>query len=271
MNDTIEVAIRTTSQGPFVDDVFWLFVKRDGSVLEVPSQHVDVAQLQAELPGLDNMKIIDAMTCTRDRIFRVWHPDEPAYDVSALEQRFRKLVGAHYDPAIFAELRKAWTRPGYHNLEHLNDCLRELDTAPKNAIAELALWYHDAIYVPGAKDNELRSAELLREHARAMNLNNVDAAVACVLATADHASATPETALVVDIDLAILGRSLLRVADYNDAIAEEYAGTMFYGLGRKRFLKKLLDQPKIFHTPLFAERYEEKARANLRALLRTSI
>src|SRR5437868_5756855 len=53
----------------------------------------------------------------------------------------------------------------YHNLRHLQHCLRELDLARKEAkdpaAIELAIWYHDAIYDPTRHDNEQRSADML--------------------------------------------------------------------------------------------------------------
>src|SRR5688572_16576013 len=54
----------------------------------------------------------------------------------------------------------------YHTLDHIACCLRELDVdlgaaAPHDKSAvEMAIWFHDAVYDPKAKDNEARSAEL---------------------------------------------------------------------------------------------------------------
>jgi len=92
----------------------------------------------------------------------------------------------------------------------------------------------------------------------------------CVLATSRGSAQTSwskEAELVVDIDASILGRSPLRFADYNDAIAEEFAGVMFFARGRRRFLESMLAQPKIYRTPYFAERYEVSARKNIAAVL----
>ena len=51
----------------------------------------------------------------------------------------------------------------YHNLEHVNDCLNQLDNFESEItdkhIIEMAIWYHDIIYNPYGKNNELKSAE----------------------------------------------------------------------------------------------------------------
>ena len=140
-------------------------------------------------------------------------------------------------------------------------------------LAELALWYHDAVYVATAHDNEERSAALLLEDASALGLGPVAREAAdCVRATAHLAGVVPEgsaSELVVDIDLSILGREPLRFMDYEYAIADEYAsvGWTRYVLGRARFLNALLERPSIFRTPALAERYEQSARRNIAALL----
>src|SRR5262249_42093659 len=141
-------------------------------------------------------------------------------------------------------------------------------------IAELALWYHDAIYASGASDSEERSAALLVDDARLLGIpdERTLAAAACVRATAHLAGATPvepAAELVVDINLSILGRDVLRFMEFEYAVEEEYAAVprLRYFLGRGRFLAGLLEAPAIFRTPSFRARYEGRARANISALL----
>jgi predicted metal-dependent HD superfamily phosphohydrolase len=71
--------------------------------------------------------------------------------------------------AVYARLVQLYCEPHrhYHTLAHIRHCLREFDQAASlmdhpDAVA-MALWFHDAIYVPGAMDNERRSAGLFRE------------------------------------------------------------------------------------------------------------
>ena len=67
--------------------------------------------------------------------------------------------------SVYAELAQCYGEPvrHYHTLRHVRRCLRDFDCVrdaiPHPDVVELALWCHDVIYVPGARDNEQRSAE----------------------------------------------------------------------------------------------------------------
>lgn len=295
------VGIRTTSDGPFAEDVFWQFLTARG-LFELPGACFDgasVGALQAALPDLDSAKIIDAMGSTRERVFRLWHVEEARVRWSdarfaarfvALTERLGGLPSRA--PAAFERLREAWSASArrYHDLEHLTDCLRELDAVAGGAasrdVAELALWYHDAVHEPGGRDCEARSAALLVEEAAGLGISRALAedAAACVRATAHdgatrvrataHDGATgagPTAELVADIDLSILGRDPLRFLEYEYSLAEEYAALprLPFILARGRFFAGVLARPAIFRTAALRERYEARARANVEALLRS--
>lgn len=283
----VEVAIRTTGEGPCHEDLFWQF-RLDSGQLTVPSSAIHgLDELYRQLPGLDSEKIIRAAGSTDDRLFRVWHRDEspgrPGRD--QLAARFQAVVErlggapAECRPA-FDRLYAAWSAPerAYHNIEHLTDTLRELDratsaVADNHDIAELALWYHDAIYRPGAPDNEARSGELLVSDARRLELSTatVAAAVAAVEATAhgnDQRAMSALGELVSDIDLSIFGCGAWRLLDYDFAIEAEYMPRWkaLFRRRRARFLAGLLRRP-LFRTEYFHARYERVARSNLAALV----
>src|SRR6476620_6270448 len=88
------------------------------------------------------------------------------------QQRWLQLwsrLCAHGDgQLLFVQLAAAYAEPNrqYHTLEHIRDCLAEFDDC--RALArhpdelEAGLWFHDAVYRPGASDNEERSADLAR-------------------------------------------------------------------------------------------------------------
>jgi predicted metal-dependent HD superfamily phosphohydrolase len=178
---------------------------------------------------------------------------------------------------VFSRLQAAWAAADrhYHNLEHLADCLRELDgagVAGESAdVAELALWYHDAVYDPRARDCEERSAALLVEDGAALALPEAITreAARCVRATRDHEATIAPAELVCDADLSILGRDPMRFMEYEHAVREEYAHvpSVVYFVARGRFLAALLAKPTIFRTAHFQERYQACARANLTGLL----
>ena len=185
--------------------------------------------------------------------------------------------------AVFDRLRAAWSAKDrrYHDLSHLADCLSQLDGAGANPniadVAELALWYHDAIYDVRARDSEERSAALLCDDGAVLEIprEQLLAAAACVRATAHLAGVAPRAPaidLVIDVDLSILGRDSARFQRFESAVREEYSAipqTLYY-LARGRFLTSLLHSPSIFRTDHFHALHEERARANIAALLQTN-
>jgi predicted metal-dependent HD superfamily phosphohydrolase len=279
--DVVAVGIRTTADGPFSEDVFWQFLLRDGFI-EVPGQAVDSPafdELCTHLPGMDFAKIKRAMTSTAERIFRVWHHQESKFQPSRedLAARFRALVeklggNGEAAPQVFDALYTAWSGDArrYHDVEHLVDCLREVD----DPSAELALWYHDVVYLPGGHDcdcEERSALALLRDATRLGIPEAIRGASAAMVRATAHAGGRVVGAadLVVDIDLSILGRDPLRFMDYEYGVQEEYAAipVAVFRSARGRFLAALLERPNIFQTEQFRLRFEEPARANISALL----
>lgn len=275
-----QVAIRTTADGPFGEDLFWMIGLADGLV-ELPSMLVDgegMHAMQDALPGFDNLKCILAMGSTDERIFTIWSRARAWREVVTTE-RFSGLVtrlGGKADADVYEKLTNAWCgeQRRYHNLEHLADCLCELDAAGGADIVELALWYHDVIYTAGAHDNEERSAQRLLDDAALLGVDadTTRAAADLIRATAHldgGRATTPAAELIVDIDLAILGREPLRFMDFEYAVAEEYASVprALFFRGRRKFLESLLASPSIYRTEAFHARYEATARTNITRLL----
>ena len=192
--------------------------------------------------------------------------------------RFRRCWNALHaqdDPApIFAKLQRAYHEPHrvYHDARHLADCLKQFDCVRDQAIApmqvEIAIWYHDAVYDPRATDNEARSAALARRDLQAARMlpSRIEMIDDLIMATKhDGAAETPDAALLVDIDLSILGRSREEFEHYDRTIREEYAWVPEdqYRAGRSAVLERFLARPAIYSTPWFKARYELAARRNL--------
>ena len=74
-----------------------------------------------------------------------------------------------------------------------------------------------------------------------------------------------DLALMVDIDLAILGSSWDRFAEYEQAIRQEYARVpdVIFGQKRAAILDRFLSRDKIYSTEWFRREYEQRARVNL--------
>lgn len=187
-------------------------------------------------------------------------------------------LGLAGDDAWLARLLASHAEPGrhYHTLQHLAECLALADDmahlAGRPGEVAIALWFHDAVYVPQAKDNEARSAGWAREALRAAGADpGVIARVqGLVLATAHHdAPDDRDTGLVIDIDLAILAAAPARFAEYEHQVRAEYADVPapVYQQKRRELLARILARPAIYTTPALHARFEAQARSNLQRSL----
>jgi len=167
----------------------------------------------------------------------------------------------------------------YHGVAHLAACLALFDevwrSAPHPIEVEAALAFHDLVYDPRALDNEKRSAERAKAALVAHEApENVAARIAeLVLATAhDHVedrAEDPDAALLVDIDLAILGAPERDFEAFERGVREEYAWVdePDYRRARARVLRAFLARPHIYRTPAIRDRLEAGARENLERAL----
>ena len=187
-----------------------------------------------------------------------------------------RLLGVAPPVGLHAALLAAWSEPQrhYHTLQHLAECLTLADELREEmahpAEVVLALWFHDAVYDVRAHDNEARSAQWA---AQALNEAGVapDACAridAMIMATCHGAAAspgTPDSALLVDIDLAILGSEESRFAEYEAQIRAEYAWVPadVFRVKRREVLRGFLDRARIYTTDTMVARFEAQARRNL--------
>lgn len=171
--------------------------------------------------------------------------------------------------AVGAELAARWQEPHrhYHNLEHLRDCLDEID----DPVTRLAAWGHDAIYDPRSAVNEERSALLMTHllHRCQTPLAVVTETARLIRVTDGHAVELGDerAMMLADADLNVLTRPWPRYLSYVDAVRREYAHVSdeLWRAGRAVILRGLLDLPAMFH--LHPER-EEPARQNINRELR---
>ncbi len=177
--------------------------------------------------------------------------------------------------ALGRRLLDAWDEPqrAYHTQEHLLECLVLFDAARAHAEAplaiEAALWFHDAIYDPRSGENEARCAAWAHEALTAAQVSaeTIMTVEKLIIATCHAAPAeTADAALLIDIDLAILGATRERFDRYDADVRREYAHvpTLAYRIGRGRILSEFLARPSIYSTPEFRKERETRARVNLR-------
>ena len=193
-----------------------------------------------------------------------WFELHQHYLFSEPQKVFNKLIAA------YSEKQRA-----YHTLQHLYECLILLKSIGSNLndaySVELALWFHDAVYDPQAKDNELKSAELFEQYL-AQDLPNdiVQKIKLWILATQKH-EATDELDLqfLLDIDLAILAASPERFDEYEQQIQQEYAWVDpdVYSIKRKQVLAHFYQTEPLYQTEYFQQNFEQRAKDNLKNLM----
>ncbi|WHR57808.1 HD domain-containing protein [Acinetobacter haemolyticus] len=194
-----------------------------------------------------------------------WFALHQYYHFSEPQKVFNKLIAA------YNEKQRA-----YHTLQHLYECLVLVDSIradlnDANAV-ELALWFHDAVYDPQAKDNELKSAELFEKYmAQDLSVEIVEKIKRWIIATQNH-ELTNELDLqfLLDIDLAILATSPARFAEYEQQIQQEYAwvDSDVYSIKRKEVLAHFYQTESLYQTEHFQQSFERKAKSNLKNLIK---
>ena len=168
----------------------------------------------------------------------------------------------------------------YHTLQHLAECLdlfeEGVGLAERPGEVAIALWFHDVVYDPRRSDNESKSADRAEEVLLKAGGSEEEAGrVRHLILATRHAElpSSGDAALIVDIDLAILGAPPERFEEYEVQIHREYEWVpeLVFRPTRARILQGFLERKQIYSTAPFAARFEAAARANLlRALARLS-
>jgi predicted metal-dependent HD superfamily phosphohydrolase len=179
------------------------------------------------------------------------------------DQNLFQSICSHYDESV----------RHYHTLQHLGECLdlfesvMDLTTYP--AEVEMALWFHDAIYDTASHDNEAQSAQWASmELSKAGVLpEKIDRIQSMIMATCHTAlPITLDECLLVDIDLAILGSSAERFAEYEQQIRTEYnfVPEPIFNRKRQEILQDFLDRSTIYSTNYFQDKLGLIAQQNIR-------
>lgn len=187
-----------------------------------------------------------------------------------------------FDNAAMVELALVHYRQPhrfYHDAAHVQEMMAlartlALDLSPAE---ELAVLWHDAVYVPGADKglNEKLSAKLMLATAAngpdfftAFDKTVLVAAERIILETTHAGEPSDEAARVIDLDLYRLGSPWPEFDRHAHAIEREFRvlhdSTEKFWAARGSFYRSMLQRPHLFTTPLFRARYEAQARNNLK-------
>jgi predicted metal-dependent HD superfamily phosphohydrolase len=169
------------------------------------------------------------------------------------------------------ELGTAYTAPSrhYHNLAHIEDCLGALArvenlSSLEREILSAAIWWHDVVYDATRADNEELSAQLAEQHVR-LDIRQEVGRLIRLTKTHDVQPDDRLGAILISIDLSILGAEPARYDAYAAAIRQEFIHVPEddYRAGRARVLSQFAARPVIFPDAAFAARYDRQARENL--------
>lgn len=198
------------------------------------------------------------------KLEHIWFELHQHYHFSEPQKILNILIAA------YTEKQRA-----YHTVQHIYECLSLLKSirsklTDAHAVA-LALWFHDVIYDPQAKDNELKSAEIFEQYmAQDLPLDTLEKIKRWILATQKHAS-TDESDLqfLLDIDLAILAAAPERFIQYEQQIQQEYAWVdpEVYLIKRKEVLAHFYQSVPLYQTTYFQKTFELSAKQNLKSTL----
>lgn len=193
-----------------------------------------------------------------------WFELYQRYHFSEPQKVFNKLIAA------YSEKQRA-----YHTIQHLYECLVLVDSIRADLndahAVELAICFHDAVYDPQAKDNELKSAELFEQYlAQDLSIDIIQKIKRWIIATQKH-EVTDELDLqfLLDIDLAILAASPERFDEYEQQIQQEYAWVDpdVYSIKRKQVLAHFYQTEPLYQTEYFQQLLEQRAKSNLKNII----
>ncbi|MFT5880247.1 MAG: putative metal-dependent HD superfamily phosphohydrolase [Moritella sp.] len=211
------------------------------------------------------------------------------FRTNMLEQRAEQIAEKSTEESS-EKLTQAWLRllqhyqqphRHYHNMSHIHACLIWFDKVKaqlQNPLAvELAIWFHDVIYDVRKSDNELQSGYYAVTALTNLGVSAslIQQVYELILLTQHPNKPEPQSvdkqdqALLLDIDLSVLGQSQNVYRVYEAAIRAEYqhVPSWLYKFARKRLLKSFLKQPVIYHSRYFQEKFEHQARLNIQSAL----
>lgn len=179
---------------------------------------------------------------------------------------------------IFKEIQSLYFQNEnfYHHRLHIVSCLNdfyEIRNMCENPDAlERAIIFHDIVYVPWANDNEEKSADLADKYLSNLwyDANFIAQVKHLIMMTKhDKSPQTIDEKIIIDIDLAILGKDRKFYNRYILDIREEYKRNIQwltdqrFSEWRLSFLEDFSNREDIYHTSYFKNKYWNQAKQNL--------
>ena len=178
---------------------------------------------------------------------------------------------------LWTEIETNYTKKTrhYHNLVHIYNMLLQAETYKTEIkdfeALQFTIWYHDIIYKSSKKDNEEKSALFTEKRLKSINFDSkrIENIKKLITSTKKHEltiDKNRDNAYLLDLDLSILGSDWDTYQKYISNIRKEYKifPDFMYKPGRKKVLKHFLDRKTLYFTDAFRNKYETKARGNLK-------
>ena len=172
------------------------------------------------------------------------------------------------------------THRKYHTINHVNNCLKELDVITdlnlidkyNSMLIGYAILFHDIIYNPKSDKNEEDSANVAYYilNQTAISKNDLNKIIEMIIAT-KHNKIYHDINInyLLDIDLSVLGYPEKEFLEYEEGIRYEYSFVDDYTYRKERikFLQGMLDRKNIYITDYFRNKYEGNAVRNIIELI----
>jgi predicted metal-dependent HD superfamily phosphohydrolase len=180
-------------------------------------------------------------------------------------------LGSETNYALFEEIYQKYTESHrfYHDLNHIWSRLGEVQKH-NDLNLELAWWFHDSIYDPTKKDNELQSSGFAYKMMYAMGVQeNERLEVHRLIMCTQHNCllSDPIGQIIADIDLLGLADDRFTFDDNSANIRKEFSmySDEEYKKGRLEFLENFCKRSKIYYTKTYSDYYDREgtARKNL--------
>jgi predicted metal-dependent HD superfamily phosphohydrolase len=182
-------------------------------------------------------------------------------------------LGAEDGTKLFHEIFEKYSEDhrNYHTPEHIEHMLKEFDKvkdlSEKPSSLELAIFLHDVIY-DFCGNNEIRSSRYAFDRLTDIGVPIKIAAEVSEIILATQYPSNPNSLdeqLISDLDLSSLALSEKEFEENAENIRKEYnyVPENEFNKERKKLLQGFLNQPFIYHTPYFRDKYESQAKKNL--------
>ncbi len=160
----------------------------------------------------------------------------------------------------------------YHSQRHILYCMKQLarveDGLNDRSAVTLAIWFHDLVLDPSARDNEHKSMLLFQKLAENQLPDELVEKVSSLIMSTRHIDApgNDDESFVQDIDISSMGADWDSfVRDVDDLKKEDaHLSEQQFIDGKRRFYHMMLDREKIYNSGYFFTHCEQTARANIR-------